>query len=261
MVTRIFVDAPAARRLAVPYSLGAAGLGAVGIVFRDFALQWQPVPVDLPHREALAILCGLTLVVGGLSLLIPRLTALAGLAAAGFDTMWAAVLLVPKVVAAPGSVVAWLGVAEIGSLAAGGAMIAATALGMPRAAIAARIVMGACALVFGLSHFAYATFTAVMVPHWLPNPLFWAYATGAGHTLAGLALIAGWRLRLTATALAAMCVSFVLLLHVPRVVANPRATRNGQCCSSHCRYQALLGRCARRRNPTDLKGGPRQYRA
>lgn len=104
--------------------------------------------------------------------------------------------------------------AQLALLARGGA-------GRGRVRTLPRIAFGLSALVFGTSHFVYADFTAAMVPEWMPARLFWAYATGAGHVAAGLALLSGIRARLAATWLAAMAASFVLLVHVPRVIAAP----------------------------------------
>ena len=46
-------------------------------------------------------------------------------------------------------------------------------------------------VVFGLSHFAYADFTASMIPAWMPARLILAYVTGAAHLAAGAALLLG----------------------------------------------------------------------
>jgi uncharacterized membrane protein YphA (DoxX/SURF4 family) len=90
---------------------------------------------------------------------------------------------------------------------------------------AAQIAFGLCLLVFGTAHFVYADFTATMIPGWLPFPpfwpLFWAYLTGCGHIAAGLSLVSGIAARLASTLLAAMFACFVVLLHIPRVLANP----------------------------------------
>src|ERR1700748_3583689 len=47
------------------YGLGALALGAVGIVWGDFALQWQPVAPWFPGRTVLAYLFGAALVLAG----------------------------------------------------------------------------------------------------------------------------------------------------------------------------------------------------
>jgi uncharacterized membrane protein len=85
--------------------------------------------------------------------------------------------------------------------------------------MAARILFGAACLVFGVSHFLYADFTAQMVPAFLPFHLPLAYITGAGHFAAGLALISGVLSRLAAVCEAAMMSLFVVLVHIPMVVA------------------------------------------
>ena len=88
--------------------------------------------------------------------------------------------------------------------------------------LVARLLAGASAIVFGCAHFNYIDFTASFVPAWLPpSQAFWAWATGAGHLAAGLALVSGVQARLAATMLAGMMGSFVLLVHIPRVIAAP----------------------------------------
>jgi len=117
----------------------------------------------------------------------------------------------------------WNGVAEIVFMTVGAIALYAGARGM-RGNVAGGVCLaaGLCALVFGATHFKYAQFTATMVPAWVPGgQLFWAYATGFVHLVAGLSLVSGIRSQLGATVLAAMMALFVLLVHVPRVYASP----------------------------------------
>jgi uncharacterized membrane protein YphA (DoxX/SURF4 family) len=77
-------------------------------------------------------------------------------------------------------------------------------------------------MVFGSAHFNYIDFTATFVPAWIPpSPTFWAWATGFGHLLAGFALVSDTLARLAASCLAGMMGSFVLLVHLPRVLGGP----------------------------------------
>jgi uncharacterized membrane protein len=80
---------------------------------------------------------------------------------------------------------------------------------------------GLACIVYGASHFAYPTFTAAMVPPFLPMPLVLAYVTGTIHTASGLALLIGYPRRIASLAEAAMMSSFVLLVHIPRVLGTP----------------------------------------
>jgi len=81
--------------------------------------------------------------------------------------------------------------------------------------------MGAALPLIGLSHFVYSAGTASMVPAWLPGHLFFAYLTGSGHMAAGLGILLGILPGLAAALEALMITLFVLLLHLPGVVAHP----------------------------------------
>ena len=205
------------------FAAGLAGYGLVCLAFGDFGLQWQPVPDWVTGRLPLAYLNGALLATGGALLFWPRSALAAARGLTLYLLLWVLLLKVPKLFAAPLSVVAWLGFAEIFSLAVGAAMLAALLdpAQRPSWKVAARYAYGICPLIFGLSHFVYLDFTAGMVPGWLPAPFFWAALTGAGHLAAGLAILSGVLSRLAAGMLAAMMGSFALLLHLPRVVADP----------------------------------------
>lgn len=211
------------RTAALPFAIGVLGYGLVCLAFGDFGLQWQPVPGWAPGRTALAYVNGVLLVAGGALLLWPKTSLWAALFLAFYILLWVLLLKAPGVVARPGSMLPWLGFGEIFSLAAGALMLAL--LAKPDSGVIAKRVAlyayGLCPIIFGLSHFVYADFTAAMVPGWIPAPLFWAWATGAGHLAAGLAILSGLLARLAATLLAAMMASFVLLLCIPQVIAGP----------------------------------------
>ena len=206
-----------------PYALGSLLLGIVGLAVGDFALQWQPVPEALPARTALAYLGGALLTLAAGASLIPRIAKAGLLTLAGWYALWVVLLHAPRVIAKPGDIGLWLGVAEISLLAAGGLAGAWLMAGNWRAGRirTLEVCLAPCLIIFGWSHFAYADFTAQMVPRWIPWPLFWAYATGCGHVAAGLSLLTGIASRLASVVFAGMLGSFVVLLHVPRVIVDP----------------------------------------
>lgn len=207
---------------ALLYALAAILLGAVGIWFGDFAMQWQAVPKAVPVMPW-AYVSGGILAAGG-ALVLARQEKTGALILAAFYGLWVVAFHVPSTVMnAFGSIGAWNAPAESGFVTAGAlALLAAHAGGArDKLAMAARLLAGVSAVVFGCAHFNYIDFTASMVPAWIPFKTFWAWATGAGHLLTGLALLTGFRARLAVTCEAAMMGSFVLLLHLPRVIAAP----------------------------------------
>lgn len=209
-------------RNAIPYAAGAILLGLVGIVFHDFAMQWQPVRADAPMRTLLAYASASLLVAAGAAALLPKFQRIGAWTLAGFYASWVLFLHGPILLIDLHNLGAWNAIAEISFLTAGGLALASAASPASPLARAARLIAGLAAIMFGHAHFKYADFTATFVPAWIPGgQYFWGQATGAGHFLAGLALLSGVQSRLAATLLAGMMASFVLLLHLPRVIAAP----------------------------------------
>jgi uncharacterized membrane protein YphA (DoxX/SURF4 family) len=227
--------APPTLQLRVPpvggtmLGLAALALAALGIAVGDFALQWQPVPEDLPGRAWLAYIVAHLSAVLGAGALIPRLRT-AGLAAlCAFFFAWAFILHGPRIAADPLSIMAggppWLGFCEVLSIASGALMLLAAEsnheLFRRWGGFTGRLLFGASLPVFGLSHFAYIQFTADMIPAWIPAHVFWAWFTGACHVAAGAAILTGVLARLASLLFAVMVSGIVLLLHAPRVIADP----------------------------------------
>lgn len=209
------------------YGLGAVALGLVGLMWGDFALQWQPVPDSVPGRSVLAYVTGAALVLAGAALFWRRMAVFGAAALAALYAAGVILLHGPRLAAHPTALALWSGAAEHLVLMAGG-LIAYVSLAKIDAALAARLsrfarlAFGACLLVFGAAHFVYLDFTAAMVPKWIPpGQAFWAYATGAAHIAAGVAILSGVQARLAAMLITAMFAGFSILLHAPNLLADP----------------------------------------
>ena len=75
--------------------------------------------------------------------------------------------------------------------------------------------------VFGTFHFTAARFVVQVVPAWMPGHLFWVYFVGAALIAAALSIVLEKQVWLSATLLGVMLLLFVLLLHIPRLIAAP----------------------------------------
>lgn len=212
-------------RTTLPFGLGALILGAVALLYGDFALPWRPALEGESLRIAANYASAVLLVGAGVVITFDRFSALAALVLASFYALCIPVLHAPRVLAQPANVSMWLGVSETLALVTGGfvawVMSGLRSARRPMLVRAGQMMFALCLVQFGQSHFVYADFTAGMVPAWIAFPIFWAYATGCAHVAAGLSLLSGIATRLSTTLLAAMFTCFVVLLHVPRVVADP----------------------------------------
>jgi len=209
------------------YGLGVMAMGLVCLVWGRFD-PGQPVPKAFPDRAALAYAAAAFMVAAGAAIEWRRTAAWAAAALAGYFALIVVVLLNGRVALAhPGEYGAYSGAAEQLAIAAGGLIVyAAKARIDPtlasRLTRAGQLAFGVCALLFGGAHFVYLNLTAPLVPAWLPpNPTFWAYATGAAHIAAGLAILTGVQARPAAIALTVMFAAFTPLVHIPLLLADP----------------------------------------
>jgi uncharacterized membrane protein YphA (DoxX/SURF4 family) len=227
-------EGPVAGAARAGFACGMMGLGLLSLIYRSYALQWEPVPAFVP--APFAYLSGAILVLGACALAVRGAMAWGALVLAAFLGLWVVALKIPEALAVlpqvtkPSSLIGtWLGTFEDLGMACGAWTLYALSVRCgdkpPIAGLsgeaglhAARIVFGLACIEYGLSHFAFAGFTAQMVPGWLPQRLFLAYLTGAGHLCAGIALVTGVLPRLAATLEAVMMSAFVLLVHIPMVL-------------------------------------------
>ena len=227
-------EGPVAGAARAGLAAGMMGLGLLSILYRSYSLQWEPVPAFVP--APLAYVSGAILVLAAAALAIRGAMAWGALVLAIFLGLWTvglkspeALSVMPQVTKVTSFFGTWLGAFEDLGMALGAwtlYALSARAGGKPvipalsgEAALRAiRMLFGIACLEYGICHFAFADITASMVPHWLPDRLFFAWLTGAGHLCAGIALITGVLPRLAAALEAVMMLSFVLLVHIPMVV-------------------------------------------
>jgi len=208
------------------YGLAAIALGLVGLAFGDFAAVWQPVPATVPGRTLLAYAVAAALLAAGLAIQWRRTSRLGAVALTALYGLGVLVLHLPRVIAHPISFSPYAGVAEQMALTAGGLFAVAltadlTAVARGRLIKTGEVIFGVCLISFAAAHFVYLPDTAAYVPKWLPpSQTFWAFATGAAHLAAAIAILSGVLARLAARLLTVMFVGFSLLVHIPNLLAD-----------------------------------------
>jgi uncharacterized membrane protein len=76
--------------------------------------------------------------------------------------------------------------------------------------------------VFGAEHLSGATFIKLGVPSYMPWPLFWAYFVGFALLSASLSIATKIQVRWSGLLFGIMMFLFVAMVHIPRVLANPK---------------------------------------
>jgi len=129
-----------------------------------------------------------------------------------------------------------------------------------------RIFFSITMISFGIDHFFYTEFVATLVPAWIPDHIFWTYFAAVALIGSGVAIILKIRLRPIALLLSTMLFLWLILLHIPRAIADPRVDNGNEITSV---FEALafsgiaLGiACTRRRRKetrTSLSDVSRRY--
>lgn len=218
------------RIAAAVFAATMIGLGLWGLVGRDFAPIWAPVPKAWPAREALVWLTGIVALACGLGLNFKRTAAPAGGVLAALLLIWLLVFKAPAIVAAPGVAAAWESSGETAVLAAAAWVLFATSDAARQVPLAggetgvrlAHILYGLAMLAFGAAHLAYVKATAALVPGWLPDHAAWVWVTAITYIGAGVAMLVGAWARMAATLSALQMGLFTLLVWAP-VLARGQA--------------------------------------
>ncbi|TPG44952.1 DoxX family membrane protein [Rhodanobacter glycinis] len=218
------------------FGIGMLAFGVLNFVFAIPVLGLEPLPDWLPAQTLWTYITALLLVAGGGGVLSNRLRPRESAIALGvLLSLWLILLHVPTLLTHLHNGSKWTSAFECLALCSV-AWVLACALSdsaagrtpwygrFRRLADSGRYGFGVSLPVFGALHFIYWQYVASVIPGWIPgSPVFWAYFTGCAHIAAGLAILSGVQARLAATMLGVMFGSWVLIVHVPRVLANPRS--------------------------------------
>jgi uncharacterized membrane protein YphA (DoxX/SURF4 family) len=191
----------------------------------------EPLPAMLPWREFLSYGLGAILLAASGGLFFARTALLSIMIIGAYESVWA-VVRASALVRSPLSVGSWYGLGEALGPLVGAWILYATLrrqYGVPQvtkmtgrgALHAARVLFGAACVAYGAAHFAYAKYTATMVPAWLPGRMSLVYFTGVAHAAAGIGLLVGFLPRLAATLEAIMLSLFGVLVWLPSFFARP----------------------------------------
>lgn len=206
------------------YALAAIALGVLGLIWGDFATNWQRVPTDIPHHLAVARAAAIYELVAGVGMLWRRTRRLSALLLTAIYTVFV-LLWVDRVVAHPLTYDNWGNVFEELSLVAAGVIVYATqgaGMGRWRTAAFAINTYGVCVVSYALVHIIYLQGAASFVPRWIPpGGLFWAGATAICFLCAAAAIFAGLLAALATRLLTLMIAGFGLLIWLPKLVAQP----------------------------------------
>ena len=214
------------------FATAIAGLGVQCMLRGNAVPALEPV-ASSSSLQLVGWITGVVLVAAAVATLLHSTAYYAAAVIASMLLLWILLLHVPALVAAPRSGGEWTGTLE--TLALGGAALLLFGLMSAaggyqreperiakRATTIGRIMYGMAMPGFGVLHFIYIGYVSSVIPSWIPAHVFFGYATGVAHMASGLGILTGIFSRVAAYCTAAMFGSWVLIVHIPRVLVNLR---------------------------------------
>jgi uncharacterized membrane protein len=220
------------------YGVGIAALGIQQFVYSDFR------PVILPpswpamlHFSIFAYIAGAALVVAGCSVILQKRAKEISLLSGAFLLLSFIFFQGPYILFVqpnrPYHLGLWTDPLKELALSGGAFVMAGLAEGERSMQIRNRLLLALEKFIplgkiffcitmisFGIDHFFYTEFVAGLVPAWFPDPRFCTYFGGVTLIASGVAIVLEIRVRKVAFLLSLMLFLWVVLLHIPRAIAD-----------------------------------------
>ncbi len=213
--------------------LGHHVFGLAAIAFGVITLNWCQINQfgHISHPEIFVYIAGIVEILGGFAIQWQRTVRFGALILAAvfsiFSLYW-----IPQIIKVPLSFGYYGNFGEQFSIAIGGVFVFASTLsGHPDKAAkierAAYICYGICVVSYSLYQLFYLTYTASLVPKWIPpGQMFWTVATTIAFALAASAILSGRSALLASWLLTIMLIAFGVLIWVPACVIHPHEMSN-----------------------------------
>jgi uncharacterized membrane protein len=216
------------------FAVSMVAFGIQQLLTGEFVRLVPPLPAWMPGHSVWACLVGVLLIVIGLAIGTGR-GARGALAVLGVMLALSILFLhLPKIAANPGAGFVWTNPFKALAML-GGVLVLAGSLpvgerdrrsGLGRLFGRLRplgpLFFASFLILGGIQHFVYADFVTKLVPVWVPGARYWVYFTGIALIAGGVGILLPKTARLAATMTGIMILLWVVLLHVPRALADLR---------------------------------------
>ncbi|MCL5029925.1 MAG: hypothetical protein M1480_13010 [Bacteroidetes bacterium] len=207
------------------------GLGA--IAFGVITLFWHQISAlgNISHPGILIYFVGAVELIGGLAIQWQRTVRFGALTLIAVYFIFS-LFLVPPIIEMPLVYGNWGNFFEEFSIVLGGVIVFASAIrnDLERAAKIKRAAyrcFGICVISYSLYQLFYLSYTADLVPKWIPpNQMFWAVTTTIAFALAAFAILSGRSAYLASRLLMSMLICFSLFVWLPASLIDPYELSN-----------------------------------
>ena len=207
--------------------------GIQHFVYLEFVTRAFPViPLWIPGHSLLACIFGACLLITGICIFLQIKARLMCTLLGSLILLMFALLLLPSLLTNLDNGVVWTNAGKALVIAGANFLVAASFPKEPHgkfiSLLESLIPLGKYFLcgffiLAAILHFIYAGFVATLIPKWIPAPIFWTYFAGVALIAGAIGMLVPRTTQLAATLSAIMVFIWVIILHIPRALADLRA--------------------------------------
>ncbi len=227
------------------YGAGIAGIGVQQFIYSGFRPMLLPFwPSSVPGHTIWAYIVGAVLILAGILIALSKARTIAIGLGIFFLLLFFVFHVYYQVFLNPYGFQLGLWTNPLKELAfSGGAFIVAASYPEEKFLVnnkllftLGRIFFAIMLITFGIAHFVYIDFVKVLVPGWIPEPVFWTYLAAVALIGTGVCFLLNIKLRLVGMLAGIMLLLWVILLHIPRAITYPDMQKGNEITSV---FQAL----------------------
>ncbi len=206
------------------FAVSMVAFGIQQLVTGSFVRLVPPLPEWIPSLSVWAYLVGIVLILIGLALGTIRGARAAAAVLGAMILLSILFLHLPLAFTNPLAGFMWTNPAKALAFLGGVILLAGSLPGKDRLfrtlAPLGPLFLAGFMILGGIQHFVYLDFVAKLVPVWIPGARFWACLTGVALIAGGVGILLPKTTRLAALMSGIMILLWVVLLHVPRALAD-----------------------------------------
>lgn len=203
------------------FGLAVVASGLMQLFLGEFVRLVPKLPASIPWTGVWPGAIGAILVIAG-GLIVAGKHVRVGSVAIGLLLLAALGWRVPEIAANPGTGFVWTNPCKVLALIGGTILLGGLKLNEGARVGLGRAFLATFLIVAGVQHFVYATFVHTLVPAWMPGRPAWTYITGVTLLAGGVGLVVRRTAPLAGAWAGLMIFLWVLLLHLPRALIDPR---------------------------------------
>ncbi|MBO9203188.1 MULTISPECIES: DoxX family protein [Niastella] len=233
---------PACTKMArIFFGIGMIGISTQHFIYAEFRPVMLPAWPQWLQTPVLAYIIGAAITVAGALILAGRNTKTISLLLAGFLLFCLVFIQCPYVLfiqPTPSShLFLWIDPLKELALAGGALVVAGAAIDTSKHVLykvleklipLGKFFFATTLFLFGITHFFYTEFAAALIPAWVPDHTFWTYLAGVALIGTGIAIFLKIKRRKISLLASAMLFLWLLILHIPRAIADPYGAKGNE---------------------------------